>query len=150
MTITALVTIDPASDFYDIEALLEPQDRALVRRVRAFMEEHVDSIINRYWARAEFPFEVVPGLRELGIVGISYHGYGFPGRSRLVSGTIAMELARVDPSIATFFGAHAGLAAGSILLCGSEEQKQRYHAPNTVGNFCFEVTLGYRRLERGR
>ena len=23
------------------------------------------------------------------------------------------------------------------------------HAPNTVGNFCFEVTLGYRRLERG-
>lgn len=24
------------------------------------------------------------------------------------------------------------------------------HAPNTVGNFCFEVTLGYRRLERGR
>jgi hypothetical protein len=25
-----------------------------------------------------------------------------------------------------------------------------YHAPNTVGNFCFEVTLGYRRVERGR
>jgi hypothetical protein len=24
------------------------------------------------------------------------------------------------------------------------------HAPNTVGNFCFEVTLGYRRLERPR
>ena len=24
------------------------------------------------------------------------------------------------------------------------------HASNTVGNFCFEVTLGYRRLERGR
>jgi hypothetical protein len=26
----------------------------------------------------------------------------------------------------------------------------RYHAPNAKGNFCFEVTLGYRRLERGR
>jgi hypothetical protein len=24
------------------------------------------------------------------------------------------------------------------------------YAPNTVGNFCFEVTLGYRRVERGR
>ena len=22
--------------------------------------------------------------------------------------------------------------------------------PNAIGNFCFEVTLGYRRLERGR
>jgi hypothetical protein len=26
----------------------------------------------------------------------------------------------------------------------------RGHAPNAKGNFCFEVTLGYRRLERGR
>jgi hypothetical protein len=26
----------------------------------------------------------------------------------------------------------------------------RFHAPNAMGNFCFEVTLGYRRLERGR
>jgi hypothetical protein len=24
------------------------------------------------------------------------------------------------------------------------------HAPNARGNFCFEVTLGYRRVERGR
>ena len=32
-----------------------------------------------------------------------------------------------------------GLAAGGI-----------DHAPNAKGNFCFEVTLGYRRLERGR
>jgi hypothetical protein len=30
-------------------------------------------------------------------------------------------------------------------------RKQRgQHAPNANGNFCFDVTLGYRRLERGR
>ena len=29
-------------------------------------------------------------------------------------------------------------------------QQRGDHALNTVGNFCFEVTLGYRRLERGR
>ena len=28
--------------------------------------------------------------------------------------------------------------------------QRRYHAPNAKGNFCFEATLGYRRLERGR
>jgi hypothetical protein len=28
--------------------------------------------------------------------------------------------------------------------------RRRGHAPNTVGNFCFEVTLGSRRVERGR
>jgi glutaryl-CoA dehydrogenase len=32
----------------------------------------------------------------------------------------------VDPSIATFMGVHGGLAMGSIYLCGSEEQKQRW------------------------
>ena len=29
-------------------------------------------------------------------------------------------------------------------------QDRGSYAPNAVGNFCFEVTLGYRRLERGR
>jgi hypothetical protein len=33
---------------------------------------------------------------------------------------------------------------------GDVSEQRRTHAPNTVGNFCFEVTLGYRRLERGR
>ena len=37
-----------------------------------------------------------------------------------------MELARVDSSIATFFGVHSGLAMGSIYLCGSDEQKERW------------------------
>jgi hypothetical protein len=26
----------------------------------------------------------------------------------------------------------------------------RYHAPNAIDNFCFDVTLSYRRLERPR
>ena len=39
---------------------------------------------------------------------------------------IAMELARTDPSMSTFSGVHSGLAMGSIYLCGSEEQKQRW------------------------
>jgi glutaryl-CoA dehydrogenase len=37
-----------------------------------------------------------------------------------------MELARIDCSVATFFGVHSGLAMGSIFLCGSEEQKERW------------------------
>jgi len=44
----------------------------------------------------------------------------------LLNGFISMELARVDSSIATFWGVHTGLAAGSIYLCGDEEQKQRW------------------------
>jgi glutaryl-CoA dehydrogenase len=37
-----------------------------------------------------------------------------------------MEIAKVDCSIATFYGVHSGLAMGSIYLCGSEEQKKKW------------------------
>ena len=114
------------ADFYDLELLLDDQDRALLHRVHSFMEQQVQPIINHYWTRARFPHELLPGLAELGIAGLPYTGYGCPGKSPLLDGMVAMELARTDPSIATFFGVHGGLAMGSIYLCGSEEQKQRW------------------------
>jgi alkylation response protein AidB-like acyl-CoA dehydrogenase len=117
------------SDFYDLEALLDDDDRALLHRVRGFMDEKVQPIINDYWTRGKTPLELVPGLAELGIAGTQYSGYGCPGRSPLTDGMIAMELSRGDPSISTFMGVHGGLAMGSIYLCGSEEQKERWLPP---------------------
>jgi len=114
------------ADFYALELLLDDQDQALLHRVRGFMEKEVQPIINRYWTRAKFPHEILPGLRGLGIAGIPYDGYGCPGKSPLLDGMVAMELARTDPSIATFVGVHGGLAMGSIYRCGSEEQRQRW------------------------
>ena len=114
-------------DFYLIERTLDTEGRQLLLRTREFMEKSVQPVINQYWTREEFPFDlVVPGLRQLGIAGQAYTGYGCPGGGNLLDGMIAMELARVDPSIATFFGVHSGLAMGSIYLCGSEEQKERW------------------------
>ncbi|HET9689022.1 MAG TPA: acyl-CoA dehydrogenase family protein [Pseudolabrys sp.] len=113
-------------DFYKIANLVGEADRALLGRVRAFAEEKVAPIINQYWGRAEFPFELVSDYGALGIAGAPYTGFGCLGRSPLVDGLIMMELARIDCSIATFHGVHSGLAMGSIYLCGSDEQKQRW------------------------
>ena len=114
------------SDFYDLEALLDDEDRALLHRVRAFMDTEVQPIINEYWTRAEFPRQIIPGLAELGIAGTQFSGYGSPGKSALLDGMIAMELSRGDPSVSTFMGVHGGLAMGSMHLCASEEQKERW------------------------
>lgn len=116
----------PDGDFYQITDALGDDDRQLVDRVRAFMEDEVAPIINDHWMRATFPHEIVGGLGALEIAGLAYAGYGCPGRSALLDGIVTMELARVDPSVATFFGVQSGLSMGSIYLCGSEDQKQRW------------------------
>jgi glutaryl-CoA dehydrogenase len=113
-------------DFYNISQSLNEEDRALQLKVRSFMEREIQPIVNEYWLNAEFPFEIIPKLAELNICGVTYEGYGCPNRSFLMEGIIAMELARVDTSISTFFGVQSGLAMGSIYLLGSEEQKQEW------------------------
>ncbi len=132
----------PDSDFYLIREFLSESDLALMKRVRAFMESRVAPIINTYWVDDAFPFELIPEIRELNIAGIGFEGYGCPGGSTLLDGFIAMELARVDSSISTFYGVHSGLAMGSIYLGGSEEQKQKWLPPmarlEKIG--CFGLT----------
>ncbi len=116
----------PFSDFLGFELLLGDDDRDLLGRVRAFMTREVEPVINHHWTRAQFPHELLPGLADLGIAGLAYDGPGCPARGALVDGMVAMELGRVDPSIATFMGVHGGLAMGSIQLCGSDEQRERW------------------------
>jgi glutaryl-CoA dehydrogenase len=119
----------PDADFYALESLLDASGRELLMRVRDFMEKSVQPVINRYWIREEFPHELIPAMAGLGIAGLSYDGYGCPGGGNLLDGMVAMEIARIDASMATFLGVHSGLAMGSIYLCGSEEQKQRWLPP---------------------
>jgi glutaryl-CoA dehydrogenase len=117
------------SDFYGIEQLLTDSGRDAVQRTREFMAKEVEPVISRLWTREEFPHELIPKFAKLGIAGVAYEGYGCPGGGPLLDGVIAMELARSDPSMSTFMGVHSGLAMGSIYLCGSEEQKQRWLPP---------------------
>jgi glutaryl-CoA dehydrogenase len=126
---SAPVLPEPDADFYQVTETLTESERAILKRVRAFMEKSVAPIINTYWADDAFPMDVVPGMRELGIAGAGYEGYGCAGGTTLLAGFIAMEIARIDCSCATFFGVHSGLAMGSIYLCGSEEQKQKWLPP---------------------
>jgi glutaryl-CoA dehydrogenase len=129
----------PDGDFYLSTESLSDAERATLKRVRTYMDTTVAPIINKHWAEDSFPMEVVSGFRDLKISGAGYTGYECAGGSTLLAGFIAMEIARVDCSCATFFGVHSGLAMGSIYLCGSEEQKQKWLPPmarlEKVGSF---------------
>src|SRR5690625_4356192 len=101
-------------DFYETHLQLKPEHR------------EIKPLVNNYWLHDEFPFEIIPKFKTLNLCGVTYEGYGCPNLPFVMEGVIAAEMARVDASIATFFGAHSGLAMGSIYLLGSEEQKQKW------------------------
>ncbi|WP_330059139.1 acyl-CoA dehydrogenase family protein [Paenarthrobacter sp. Z7-10] len=113
-------------DYFALDDDLTEDERALRDRVRAFAASDVLPIINDYWERAQFPFELLPGLARLGIVGGTIEGYGCPGLSRRTAGIASREMARGDGSVNTFLGVHSSLCMGAINMLGSEEQKQRW------------------------
>ena len=108
----------PNSDFYELADTLNAEERGLLKQVRTFMETKVAPIINDYWVKDAFPFELLPAIKELNLGGVGMQGYGCRGGSALLFGLAAMEMSRVDSSIATFFGVHNGLAMGSIYARG--------------------------------
>ena len=132
----------PNSDFYQLVETLPAEELAIVKQVRAFMEARVAPVITKYWVEDAFPFELLPEMKALNIYGVGMEGYGCRGGSQQLFGLIAMEIARFDSSIATFFGVHSGLAMGSIYLGGSEEQKQKWLPPMARGEKigCFGLT----------
>src|ERR1700752_1042618 len=135
----------PNSDFYSLYETLPAEELATVKRVREFMETKVAPIITDYWVRDEFPFDVLPAVKELGIGGVGIKGYGCAGGSLALLGFVQMEAARVDPSFSTFLGVHIGLAMGSIYIDGSEEQKQKWLPPmarfEKIGSFALTEPL---------
>jgi glutaryl-CoA dehydrogenase len=116
-------------DFYRFEELLAPDERELLHSVRDFLRAEVVPIANDFWARAEFPFQVIPGIAKLGVVGQAYDEVPGKPPSALLAGFLSMEFSHADPSVGTFWGVHSGLAMGSIHRFGSAEQRARWLPP---------------------
>ncbi|MFJ5274607.1 acyl-CoA dehydrogenase family protein [Streptomyces sp. NPDC088358] len=114
------------ADFYAFEELLTDSEREKIESVREFLRTQAAPIVDDYWARAEFPFQLVEGFGSLGLVDWADPDSTESRPTNLFSGFLALEFAHADASLATFSGVHTGLAMGTILACGSDEQKRRW------------------------
>ncbi|MEV4352543.1 acyl-CoA dehydrogenase family protein [Actinoplanes sp. NPDC049596] len=125
-------------DLYAFQDLLPEDEAAVVRRVHDFLDAEVVPIANDHWARAEFPHHLIKRYADLDIAGRQ--------GSNLLNGWLALEMARADASMATFYGVHAGLAMGSIRTCGSAEQQARWLPPmaafDKIGAFALTEPTG--------
>jgi glutaryl-CoA dehydrogenase len=130
-------------DFINASSLLSDGEKEVRDRVRAFVDREVIPAAAGYWDRAEFPFDLLSGLAETGILGGSFSTeYGCAGWNNVAYGLAIAELARGSGSLATFLHVQSGLAMAAIYNLGSEEQKQKWLPPmakcEKIG--CFGLT----------
>jgi glutaryl-CoA dehydrogenase len=121
------MTFEPlTSDFYSYASRLSDREREALAALREWLEREVKPIVNDHWERAEFPMQVVKPLAELGALSFAWDETRPFENSAVFRGFVALELARVDPSVGTFVGVQNGLATGSIAVAGSEEQRREW------------------------
>jgi len=140
------MTFEPlSSDFFGYENLLEAEEKAALSRLRSYLESDVRPVVNGCWERAEFPSEIIKPLGALGAYSFGWEETRPFENSAVFRGFVALELARVDASVATFVGVQNGLVAGSIAACGSTAQRAlwlpRLASGEIVGAFALTEPL---------
>ena len=114
-------------DLINAGRLLSEGEKEVRDRVRDFVDREVIPAAAEHWDRAEFPFEVLPSLGELGLMGGTIsEEYGCAGWNNVAYGLAIAELARGSGSLATFLHVQSWLAMTAIHELGSEEQKRRW------------------------
>jgi glutaryl-CoA dehydrogenase len=135
-----------SSDFYGYENALTDQEKDLIVQLREYLEREIRPIANDLWAKAEFfDRKVVKDLADLGLFGQPWEETRRFENSAVFRGWVALELARVDASVATLVGMQNGLVMGSIAVAGSKEQRAewlpRFASGELLGAFALTEPL---------
>ncbi|WP_427005863.1 acyl-CoA dehydrogenase family protein [Pseudarthrobacter sp. H2] len=122
-------------DYYDAESLLTADERSVLGRLRAFLDEKARPLLAEYWERGEFPEQLTRPLIDLDLMEPA-ELTGAPGAERnpargIYQGFRIFELARTDASLATFYTAQAGLFRTAIRV-GASAQQQAEWMPKVI------------------
>jgi alkylation response protein AidB-like acyl-CoA dehydrogenase len=103
-------------------------EHELIRQtVRAFAEGEVAPVAEEIDREHRFPYEIVEGLAELGLMGLPIpEQWGGAGGDTISYAIAIEELARIDSSVAITVAAHTSLGTMPIYLFGTDEQRERW------------------------
>ena len=125
---------------------LNEEQLEAARMVREFGESEIYPTIKEYDRKQEMNPAALPRMAELGILGINIPvRYGGQGFDYVTLGLICEELERVDTTLRVVMSVHMGLNSMGVLQWGTEEQKQRFLAPQARG----EKVAGFGLTEPG-
>jgi glutaryl-CoA dehydrogenase len=117
----------PSLDYYDIEALLAPDERMVRDTARRFVDEEYLPLVRDAFREGFFPRSVIPRVAALGFLGANLpEQYGCAGLNNVAYGLINQELERGDSGLRSFVSVQSSLVMYPIYAFGSEAQKTRW------------------------
>jgi alkylation response protein AidB-like acyl-CoA dehydrogenase len=106
---------------------LSAEHELLSATVRQFALERIAPVAAELDREERFPYELVAGLADLGVMGMTVpEEYGGGGTDTISYALAIEELARVDSSVAITVAAHHSLGTLPIYMFGSDEQRRRW------------------------
>jgi butyryl-CoA dehydrogenase len=121
---------------------LTGDQRAIQALCREFARDEVRPRAEEIDAKAEFPYDLVKKMAELGLMGLPFpEEYGGAGADTVSYALAVMEIARADASTGITLAAHVSLGSTPFYLFGTEEQKQRYLVPLARGEMLWGFGL---------
>ena len=128
---------------FGVEALIDPEDRAIRDAARAVLDTRVRPHIAQWYESGTLPArELARELGDLGLLGMHLEGYGCAGTSATAYGLACLELEAVDSGVRSLVSVQGSLAMFAIHNWGSEEQKQEWLPRMATGEAigCFGLT----------
>ena len=136
------MSADEMVDFYQIDALLNAEDKRIRDDVRAFVDKECMPVIAEHFDQGTLPLKLIPRLAELGLFGVHVDGYGCSEKNHTVYGLICGELSRCDSGLRAMFSVQNSLVMFPIYKFGSEKQRQKWLPEMAKGNVigCFGLS----------
>src|SRR5919199_6433320 len=122
---------------------LTDEQRLLQETVRRFVDERILPNAIENDIEHHLALEAIAGLADLGVLGIVIpEEYGGAGLDFVAEALSCEEIERGEAAFRTLISVHVGLNSLSLLRYASEEQKQRWLAPQARGEKigCYGLT----------
>ncbi|MCL4465792.1 MAG: acyl-CoA dehydrogenase family protein [Chloroflexi bacterium] len=122
---------------------LDEEQRLLQDMAREFAAKEVAPQARENDERQHFDADLLPKMADLGLLGVCIpERYGGAGMDYVSLGLVCEALEYADSSARTVVSVHVGLNSLTLLIWGTEEQKERFLVPQAQGRKigCFGLT----------
>jgi glutaryl-CoA dehydrogenase len=134
---------DSPDQLFDIDWLLDDEEKAVRATVRQVVDEQVKPYVADWYDAGQLPArELAKQFGEIGLLGMHLQGYGCAGMSATAYGLACLELEAGDSGIRSLVSVQGSLAMYAIHAYGSEDQRAQWLPTMATGEAigCFGLT----------